>query len=158
MKEKASKKQKNAGRHRARLEEEGDQPFFWRCFDQVRLRLLPGSFRRCRMPACQFLRSLKILQQQQKPGLLKGTLAGVGGDVESGSTLSEAMSKHPKAFDRLYVNMVQAGETGGVLDVILQRLAEFMEKAQKLKRRVVGAMSYPSVVICFSILQSSRAS
>ena len=62
------------------------------------------------------------------------------------------MAKHPKAFDKLYINMVQAGETGGVLDVILQRLAEFMEKAQKLKRRVVGAMIYPSVVICFSVL------
>ena len=98
------------------------------------------------------LRSLKILWQQQKPGTLKNVLDSVGADVESGSTLSEAMSRHPKAFDRLYVNMVQAGETGGVLDVILQRLAEFMEKAQKLKRRVIGAMIYPSVVICFSVL------
>jgi len=98
------------------------------------------------------LRSLKILWQQQKPGVLKNTLDGIGGDVESGATLSEAMSRHPKAFDRLYVNMVQAGETGGVLDVILQRLAEFMEKAQRLKRRVVGAMIYPSVVICFSVM------
>ncbi len=98
------------------------------------------------------LRSLRILEQQQKPGLLKVTLEGVANDVESGSTLSEAMSRHPKAFDRLYVNMVQAGETGGVLDVILQRLAEFMEKAQRLKRRVVGAMIYPACVICFSVL------
>jgi type IV pilus assembly protein PilC len=98
------------------------------------------------------LRSLKILWQQQKPGTLKNVLDAVGNDVESGSTLSEAMSRHPKAFDRLYTNMVQAGETGGVLDVILQRLAEFMEKAQKLKRRVIGAMIYPSVVISFSVL------
>ncbi len=98
------------------------------------------------------LRSLKILWQQQKPGTLKNVLDGIGNDVESGSTLSEAMSRHPKAFDRLYVNMVQAGETGGVLDVILQRLAEFMEKAQRLKRRVVGAMIYPAVVVSFSVL------
>lgn len=98
------------------------------------------------------LRSLKILWQQQKPGTLKNVLDSVGSDVESGSTLSEAMARHPKAFDKLYTNMVQAGETGGVLDVILQRLAEFMEKAQKLKRRVIGAMIYPSVVICFSVL------
>jgi type IV pilus assembly protein PilC len=98
------------------------------------------------------LRSLKILEQQQKPGVLKNVLGEVGNDVEGGTTLSEAMSRHPKAFDRLYVNMVQAGETGGVLDVILQRLAEFMEKAEKLKRRVVGAMIYPSVVISFSVL------
>jgi type IV pilus assembly protein PilC len=98
------------------------------------------------------LRSLKILWQQQKPGLLKTTLDAIANDVESGSTLSEAMAHHPKAFNRLYVNMVQAGETGGVLDVILQRLADFMEKAQKLKRRVVGAMIYPAVVISFSVL------
>jgi len=97
------------------------------------------------------LRSLKVLEQQQKPGLLKGILGQVAADVESGSTLSEGMSRHPKAFDRLYTNMVAAGETGGVLDVILQRLSEFMEKAQRLKRRVVGAMIYPVVVVMFSM-------
>ena len=98
------------------------------------------------------LRSLKILQQQQKPGLMRNTLAGVCADVEGGSTLSEAMSRHPRVFDKLYVNMVQAGETGGVLDVILQRLAEFMEKAQKLRRRIRGAMIYPTVVISVAVL------
>ena len=98
------------------------------------------------------LRSLKVLHQQQKAGMLKNILEAVANDVESGSTLSEAMSRHPKAFDRLYVNMVAAGETGGVLDVILQRLAEFMEKAQRLKRRVLGAMIYPACVITFSVL------
>ncbi|HVS70647.1 MAG TPA: type II secretion system F family protein [Phycisphaerae bacterium] len=98
------------------------------------------------------LRSLKILWQQQKPGMLKNILDDVANDVESGSTLSESMAKHPKAFNRLYINMVQAGETGGVLDVILQRLAEFMEKAQRLKRRVIGAMIYPAVVVSFSVL------
>jgi type IV pilus assembly protein PilC len=98
------------------------------------------------------LRSLRVLHQQQKPGQLKDILDGVAGDVEGGSTLSEAMGRHPKAFNRLYVNMVAAGETGGVLDVILQRLAEFMEKAQRLKRKVIGALIYPSVVISFSVL------
>ncbi|HVX86520.1 MAG TPA: type II secretion system F family protein [Phycisphaerae bacterium] len=98
------------------------------------------------------LRSLKILWQQQKPGMLKNILDDVADDVEGGSTLSESMAKHPKAFNRLYINMVQAGETGGVLDVILQRLAEFMEKAQRLKRRVIGAMIYPAVVVSFSVL------
>jgi type IV pilus assembly protein PilC len=98
------------------------------------------------------LRSLKILWQQQKPGQLKNVLDQVAADVEGGSTLSEAMARHPKAFDKLYSNMVQAGETGGVLDVILQRLAEFMEKAQRLKRKVVGAMIYPVAVISFSVL------
>lgn len=97
------------------------------------------------------LRSLRILEQQQKAGLLKTILRNVGEDVESGAGLSEAMSRHPKAFDRLYVNMVAAGEAGGVLDVILERLADFMEKAQALKRQVVGAMIYPAVVITFAV-------
>jgi len=97
------------------------------------------------------LRSLRILEQQQKPGLLKTIIRDVGEDVEGGMTLSEAMGRHPKAFDRLYANMVQAGEAGGVLDVILQRLADFMEKAQKLKRQVVGAMIYPAAVMTFAV-------
>lgn len=98
------------------------------------------------------LRSLRILEQQQKPGPLRVALRYVAEDVESGATLSEAMARHPKAFDRLYTNMIAAGEAGGVLDVILQRLADFMEKAQKLKRRVIGAMIYPTVVITFAML------
>jgi type IV pilus assembly protein PilC len=98
------------------------------------------------------LRSLKILQQQQRPGMLKDTLSDVCDDVEGGITLSESMGRHPKVFDKLYVNMVAAGETGGVLDVILQRLADFMEKAEKLKRRIKGAMIYPAAVISFAVL------
>ncbi len=96
------------------------------------------------------LRSLNILEEQQKPGPMKNVLRGVAEDIEGGCTLSEAFSKHPRAFDRLYCNMVAAGETGGVLDTILQRLAEFMEKAQKLKRKIVGAMIYPVVVVLFA--------
>jgi type IV pilus assembly protein PilC len=96
------------------------------------------------------LRSLKILEQQQKPGLLRMVIKEVAEDVEGGATLSEAMGKHPKAFDKLYVKMVSAGEAGGVLETILERLAEFMEKAQRLKRKVVGAMIYPVAVITFS--------
>ncbi len=97
------------------------------------------------------LRSLRILEEQQKPGLMKNVLRGMGEDIEGGATLSEACAKHPKAFNRLYCNMVAAGETGGVLDVILQRLAEFMEKAQKLKRKIIGAMVYPIVVVTFAM-------
>jgi type IV pilus assembly protein PilC len=97
------------------------------------------------------LRSLNILEEQQKPGTLKNVLRGVAEDIEGGATLSEACSKHPKAFNRLYVNMVAAGETGGVLDVILQRLADFMEKAEKLKRKIIGAMIYPIVVVTFAM-------
>ncbi len=98
------------------------------------------------------LRSLRILEQQQKPGMLRVAIRLVAEDVEGGATLSEAMGRHPKAYDRLYVNMVRAGELGGVLDVILQRLADFMEKSQALKRKVIGAMIYPVVVITFAVL------
>jgi type IV pilus assembly protein PilC len=96
------------------------------------------------------LRSLRILENQQKPGPLRNALMDVCDDIESGNTLSESMAKQPKAFNRLYVNMVAAGETGGVLDVILQRLADFMEKAQRLKRRIIGALIYPIVVVAFA--------
>ena len=97
------------------------------------------------------LRSLVILEEQQKPGKLKSILLDVVEDVESGTSLSDAMSKHPKAFDRLYSKMVAAGEIGGVLDVILQRLANFMEKSQRLKSRIKGAMIYPICVIVVAV-------
>ena len=93
------------------------------------------------------LRSIRILQEQAPPGLFRNVLKEVGEDVEGGATLSEAMAKHPRVFNSLFCNMVAAGEAGGVLDIILQRLAEFMEKAQKLRRKVIGAMIYPAVVI-----------
>jgi len=97
------------------------------------------------------LRSLIILEQQQKPGKLKTILLDVVEDVESGTSLSDAMSKHPKAFDRLYTKMVAAGEIGGVLDLILQRLANFMEKSERLKSRIKGAMIYPICVIVVAV-------
>lgn len=97
------------------------------------------------------LRSLRILENQMKPGVLKNSLMDVVEDVESGATLSEAFGKHPKCFDRLYVNMVKAGEAGGALEVILQRLADFKEKAQSLKRRITGAMVYPIAVITVAV-------
>ena len=97
------------------------------------------------------LRSLRILEGQQKPGPLKNSLIGVIEDIESGSTLSEAMAKQPKAFDDLYVNMVRAGEAGGALEIILQRLAEFKERAQSLKKKVQGAMIYPCCVIFVAV-------
>src|SRR5436190_12714117 len=97
------------------------------------------------------LRSLQILEQQQKPGLLKAIVGGVADEVEGGGTLSDAMANYPKAFDKLYVNMINAGEAGGVLDIILSRLADFMEKSAKLKKKVVGAMIYPAVVITIAV-------
>jgi type IV pilus assembly protein PilC len=78
--------------------------------------------------------------------VLKNALMDVHDDVEGGMTLSEALAKHPKAFDKLFVNMVKAGEAGGILDQILERLAGFMEKAERLKKKVMSAMIYPAVV------------
>jgi len=97
------------------------------------------------------VRSLKILGNQQKPGLLKNIVIEVSEDVETGSSFSEALAKHPKTFDKLYVNMVKAGEAGGVLDVILQRLASFMERMEALKRKIIGASIYPAVVITIAV-------
>jgi type IV pilus assembly protein PilC len=97
------------------------------------------------------LRSLRILENQAKPGALKNCLIDVCDEIESGATLSEAMAKSPKAFDRLYVNMIKAGEAGGALEVILQRLAEFQERSQSLKRKVKGALVYPVTVVTFAV-------
>jgi type IV pilus assembly protein PilC len=98
------------------------------------------------------LRSLRILEEQQKAGTFKKVTGYVADDIEGGSTLSEALGRFPRSFDRLLVNMVAAGETGGVLDLILSRVADFMEKAQKLKARVKSAMIYPCVVLTAAFL------
>ncbi|HOZ47597.1 MAG TPA: type II secretion system inner membrane protein GspF [Candidatus Hydrogenedentes bacterium] len=93
------------------------------------------------------LRSLNVLIAQLKPCKMRDILREISEDVQAGSTFSDALAKHPKAFDRLYVNMVRAGEVGGLLEVVLQRLAVFMERRQALKRRVKSAMIYPIAVI-----------
>jgi type IV pilus assembly protein PilC len=93
------------------------------------------------------LRSLRILEAQSKPGRLKNSLMDTCEEIEGGSTLSEAMAKSPKAFDRLYVNMIKAGEAGGALELILQRLADFKERSESLKRKVKSALIYPTVII-----------
>lgn len=93
------------------------------------------------------LRSMNILVAQQKPSKLKDILREITSDIQSGATFSEALAKHPKAFDRLYVNMVRAGEVGGMLETVLNRLATFMEKRMALIRKVRGALVYPIFVI-----------
>ncbi len=93
------------------------------------------------------LRSLKILEHNSKPGKLKNALMDTCDEIETGSTLSEAMSKSPKVFSRLYVNMIKAGEAGGALETILQRLADFLESSEALKRKVKGALIYPIAVV-----------
>ena len=99
-----------------------------------------------------FTRQLSTLQDAGLP-LLRSLqiLETVCEDVEGGNTLSDAFARHPKAFDRLYTKMVKAGEIGGVLDVILQRLADFMEKGQRLRSRIKGALIYPTVVILIAV-------
>lgn len=95
---------------------------------------------------------LEILAQQQDNKFFQQVLLQVRQDVEEGSTLSTAMSRHPKVFDQLYSNMVDAGETGGILDLILQRLSTFIEKIVKLKRDVISAMIYPAAVIVLAVV------
>src|SRR5438270_5662163 len=118
---------------------------------QKMLTLFTRQFSTLQDAGLPVLRSLRILEKQMKPSVLKNALIDVVEDVESGATLSEAMGKHPKCFDRLYVNMVKAGEAGGALEIILQRLADFKEKSQSLKRKIIGAMVYPCVVIMVAV-------
>lgn len=98
------------------------------------------------------IQCLDILHTQQENKTFKGMLKEIKENVESGSTLAEALKKFPKHFDDLFVNMVHAGETGGVLDTILRRLSSYMEKAAKLKSKVKGAMTYPIVTIVIAII------
>ena len=95
---------------------------------------------------------MDILAQQQQNKYFQQVLAQVRQDVEEGSTLAAAMARHPKVFDQLYSNMVDAGETGGILDLILQRLSTFIEKIVKLKRDVVSALIYPAAVILLAVV------
>ncbi len=93
------------------------------------------------------VQSLQILTNMQRPGTFKGALARVTEDVQGGNQLSECMSRYPKIWDPLYTNLVKAGETAGALETILRRLAEFREKAQRLKKKVIGALIYPVAVL-----------
>ncbi len=95
---------------------------------------------------------LEILQEQQSNLTFKKVIRQIKKDVEEGSTLSDAVKKHPKVFDNLFHNLVAAGEIGGILDVILNRLAAYIEKIAKLKKKVKGAMTYPGIVISIAVL------
>lgn len=97
------------------------------------------------------LRGLTVLGNQEKNPVMKSTVLQLADSVQSGSTFSEGLGQHPRIFDKLYVNMVKAGELGGVLEIVLERLAEYQEKAQKLKNRIVAAMVYPVIVIVIAM-------
>ena len=107
----------------------------------------PPSLEALQDAGLPIVRSLKVREGQMPDGPLKAVTLEVAEEVESGSSLSEAMAKHPAIFDDLYVNMVKAGELGGVLEVTLNRLSEFMEKAEKIKGKVKSAMFYPVAVM-----------
>jgi type IV pilus assembly protein PilC len=92
-----------------------------------------------------------VLGKQEKNRVMAGTINHLADSVAGGSTFSESLGQHPKVFDKLYVNMVKAGELGGVLELVLIRLAEYQEKAQKLKNRIVAAMVYPIIVIVIAV-------
>lgn len=96
-------------------------------------------------------RGLRVLHRQTTNDALKEALGGMLETVETGNTFSESLANYPKIFNHLYVNMVKAGEAGGVLETVLNRLAEFMEKAEKIKNKVKGAMTYPIVVLCAAL-------
>jgi type IV pilus assembly protein PilC len=97
------------------------------------------------------LRSLTVLANQEKDPALRSTITQLAESVQGGSTFSDGLSVHPRIFNKLYVNMVKAGELGGVLELVLLRLAEFQEKAQKIKNKVVAAMFYPIIVLVIAI-------
>ncbi len=97
------------------------------------------------------LRGLTVLAKQEKDLVLRNTINSLADAVQGGSTFSESMSQHPRIFNKLYVNMVKAGELGGVLELVLNRLAEFQEKAQRIKNKVVSAMAYPVIVLVIAM-------
>ena len=98
------------------------------------------------------LRGMRVLERQEKNPTLKRVIGELALSIEGGSTFSEGLAQHPKVFNRLYVNMVKAGELGGVLEVVLNRLAEFMEKAQKIRGKVKAAMFYPCAVMFVAVV------
>jgi type IV pilus assembly protein PilC len=97
------------------------------------------------------LRSLTVLGKQEPNPVLRSTVSALADSVQGGSTFSESLAQHPKIFNKLYVNMVKAGELGGVLEIVLNRLAEYQEKAQKLKNKIVSAMVYPVIVMFIAV-------
>src|SRR4051812_38250310 len=98
------------------------------------------------------LRALTVLAKQERDKVLKKTISNLSDAVQGGSTFSEGLAQHPRIFNDLYVNMVRAGEVGGVLELVLTRLAEFQEKAQKIKNKVVSAMVYPIIVMFLAVV------
>jgi type IV pilus assembly protein PilC len=98
------------------------------------------------------LRGMRVLEKQEKSPVLKEAINQISLSIEGGSTFSEGLAQHPKIFNKLFVNMVKAGEIGGVLEIVLARLSEFMEKAEKIKGKVIAAMFYPIAVMTVAVI------
>lgn len=98
------------------------------------------------------LRGLRVIERQEENTTLKRTIREMAESIQSGGTLAESLAQHPRVFNRLFVNMARAGEIGGVLDVVLGRLADFMEKMQKIKNKIISAMTYPVVVLFLALV------
>lgn len=129
-------------------------PSAWRFGRVVRAKELAiftrqlGTLLKAGMP---LLRGLEVLVAQERNPPFRATLAALADNIRSGGTLSDGLQQHPKVFDFLYVNMVRAGETGGVLEVVLARLAQFLEKAVRLRGRLKSAMTYPLVIVLVAV-------
>jgi len=132
---------------RARKEKKGLDELYFGGVKQKEIMVMTRQLSTLIDAGLPLLRSLNVLIAQLKPCKLRDILREVAQDIQSGGTFADSLSKHPKQFDRLYVNMVRAGEVGGMLEVVLQRLAIFMEKRAALIRRVRGAMIYPIAVL-----------
>ena len=122
-------------------------PRFARGISQKRIAIFTRQFSVMLDAGLPLVQCLEILGEQEENPVFAQVIDRVRGDVEAGSALAEAMRKHPKAFDELYVNMIAAGEAGGILDIILQRLATYIEKVVRLKSQVKSALIYPAAVI-----------
>ncbi len=138
---------RKADERRARRAKGGLSEFYIGGLKQKQIMIMTRQLATLIDAGLPLLRSLNVLIQQQKPCKLRDVLREVSADIQQGSTFAEGLGKHPKAFDRLYVNMVRAGEVGGMLEVVLNRLAVFMERRQALKRKVRGALIYPIAVV-----------
>jgi type IV pilus assembly protein PilC len=141
---------RKADERRARREKGGLSEFYIGGLKSKQIMIMTRQLATLIDAGLPLLRSLNVLIAQLKPCKLRDVLREVASDIQSGSTFAEALAKHPKAFDRLYVNMVRAGEVGGMLETVLNRLAVFMERRQALKRKVRGALIYPIAVVCIA--------
>lgn len=147
----AGKAKKKPGVSNANLQKEIKMPSFMQKVSPKQLMSFTRQLATLVNAGLPLVRGLQVLGRQEKNPLLKRSLAEMSDAIESGSNFAEALVQHPKIFDKLYVNMVKAGEVGGVLDKVLLSLAEFMEKVQKIKNKVKGAMIYPIVVLSLAM-------